>query len=172
MRTAVRRALLVLALLTAFLLLGTFGFHWVEGWSYFDGFYMTLMTLTTVGYGEVHPLSQSGRIVASALMLGGVAMVFISFGVLVDIIIKLELADTFGRKWRQRMIDKLNDHYIVCVAGRVGRSVIEEIRRNGAPVVMIDSDATRAKWGIEQGIPTLVADATKDETLRQARITH
>ena len=167
-----RRVLFLLLLTGMLLILGMLGFHLVEGWSLFDGFYMTLMTLTTVGYGEVHPLSPAGRILASALMLGGVAMVFISFGVLVDIIIKLELADTFGRKWRKRMIDKLNGHYIVCGAGRVGRSVIGEIRRSGAPVILIDSDATRAKWGIEQGIPTLVADATKDETLQNARIAH
>jgi len=167
-----RRILVLLFSTGLLLLLGMLGFHLVEGWDFFDAFYMTLMTLTTVGYGEVHPLSHSGRVVASALMLGGVAMVFISFGVIVDIIIKLELADTFGRRWRKRMIEKLDGHYIVCGAGRVGRSVIGEIRRNGAPVVMIDSDATRAKWGIEQGIPTLVADATKDETLQQARIAH
>ncbi len=172
MQNAWRRIIFLLISTVFLLMLGMLGFHWVEGWNLFDSFYMTLMTLTTVGYGEVHPLSTSGRVVASALMLGGVAMVFISFGVIVDIIIKLELADTFGRKWRQRMIDKLNDHYIVCGAGRVGRSVIGEIRRNGAPVILIDSDASRAQWGIEEGIPTLVADATKDETLQQARIAH
>jgi voltage-gated potassium channel len=131
---------------------------------------MTLMTLTTVGYGEVHPLSSAGRIVASALMLGGVATVFISIGVLVDTIIKLELADTFGRKRRQHMIEKLSGHYIVCGAGRVGRSVIRELQRGGAPVLLVDSDVERAQWGIQQGIPTLVADATKDETLERARV--
>ena len=131
---------------------------------------MTLMTLTTVGYGEIHPLSFSGRIVAAVLMLGGVATVFISIGVLVDIIIKLELADYFGRKRRQRMLETLSDHYIVCGGGRVGRSVINELRRSGVPVVLVDSDATSAQWGIQEGIPTLVADATQDETLRQARV--
>ena len=94
---------------------------------------MTLMTLTTVGYGEVHPLSSAGRLVASALMMAGVVTVFISIGVLVDIIIKLELADSFGRKRRLHMIEKLTGHYIVCGAGRVGRSVIRELRRSGAP---------------------------------------
>jgi voltage-gated potassium channel len=128
------------------------------------------MTLTTVGYGEVHPLSFSGRLIASALMLGGVAAVFISIGVLVDTIIKLELADPFGRKRRERMIDKLKDHYIVCGAGRVGRSVIQELQRGGATVLLIDSSVERAQWGIVAGIPTLVADATKDETLERARV--
>jgi voltage-gated potassium channel len=156
--------------MSGLLAFGTLGFQWIEGWTTFDAFYMTLMTLTTVGYGEVHPLSQSGRLMASALMMGGVATVFISIGVLVDVIIKAELADTFGRKRRQHMIEKLNGHYIVCGAGRVGRSVIRELRRSGAPVLLIDSDADRAHWGIVEGIPTLVADATKDETLERARV--
>src|SRR6185436_19990290 len=141
MQPALRRVLAVLALITSLLIFGTLGFHWVEGWTLFEGFYMTLMTLTTVGYGEVHPLSFAGRVVAAALMLGGVAAVFISIGVLVDMIIKLELADYFGRKRTQRMLETLTNHYIVCGAGRVGRSVINELRRGGVPVVLVDSDA-------------------------------
>lgn len=170
MQSPLRRVLWVLVLLSALLVLGTLGFHLVEGWTLFEGFYMTLMTLTTVGYGELHPLTMQGRIVASALMLGGVVAVFISIGVLVDLIIKLELADYFGRKRRQRMLETLTDHYIVCGAGRVGRSVIRELRRSGVPVLLVDSDAGRAQWGIADGIPTLVADATKDETLVRARV--
>src|SRR5262245_33903350 len=165
-----RRLLWIVGLMASLLAFGTLAFHFVEGWSLFDGFYMTLMTTTTVGYGEVHPLTTSGRIVASMLMLGGVATVFISFGILGDLIIKLELADYFGRKRRQRMLEKLNDHYIVCGAGRVGRSVIRELLRSGAQVLLIDSDRDRAQWGVADGIPTLVADATKDETLQQARV--
>lgn len=170
MQPALRRVLGVLALVAVLLIFGTLGFHWVEGWTLFEGFYMTLMTLTTVGYGELHPLSSSGRIVAAALMLGGVTAVFVSIGVLVDFIIKLELADYFGRKRRLRMLEKLSDHYIVCGAGRVGRSVIHELRRSGVPVLLIDSDARRAEWGTREGVPILIADATQDETLRQARI--
>lgn len=170
MQTPVRRILFVLGLMTVLLVFGTYGFHWVEGWTLFESFYMTLMTMTTVGYGEVHPLSMGGRIVASALMMGGVVAVFVSIGVLVDLIIKLELADYFGRKRREHMLEKLHDHYIVCGAGRVGRSVIHELRRSGASVLLVDSDPNRAQWGIHDGVPTLVADATKDETLQRARV--
>ena len=170
MRIPLRRILWVVGLMSGLLTFGTLGFHIVEGWTLFESFYMTLMTLTTVGYGEVHPLSLNGRIVASALMLAGVATVFVSIGVLVDVLIKLELADYFGRKRRERMLDKLSGHYIVCGAGRVGRSVIHELQRSGASIVLIDSDPNRAQWGIQAGIPTLVANATKDETLQRARI--
>ena len=171
MKSPLRRILWVLALMSGLLLFGTLGFHLVEGWTLFEAFYMTLMTLTTVGYGELHPLSFGGRVVASALMAGGVATVFVSIGVLVDVVIKLELADYFGRKRRERMLDKLSGHYIVCGAGRVGRSVIHELQRSGASTLLIDSDPNRAQWGIQSGIPTLVADATKDETLERARVT-
>jgi voltage-gated potassium channel len=170
MKAAFQRVLLLLVLITALLIIGTIGFHLIEGWTLFDSFYMTLMTLTTVGYGEVHPLSFQGRIMASALMLAGVAAVFISVGAMVDLIIKLELADYFGRKRRQRMLEKLSNHYIVCGAGRVGRSVVRELRRSGVPVLLIDTDPQRTEWGVREGIPTLIADATQDETLRRANI--
>jgi len=170
MKAAFQRVLLLLGLIAALLVMGTIAFHLIEGWTLFDGFYMTLMTLTTVGFGEIHPLSLNGRIVASLLMLAGVAAVFISVGVMVDLIIKLELADYFGRKRRQHMLEKLSNHYIVCGAGRVGRSVVRELRRSGVPLLLIDTDGQRAEWAIHDGIPTLIADATQDETLRKANI--
>ena len=69
------------------------------------------------------------------------------------------------------MLDKLNNHYIVCGAGRVGRSVIRELRRSGAPVLLVDNNTERVQWGVVEGIPTLAADATQDETLRRAHVT-
>jgi voltage-gated potassium channel len=150
--------------------MGTVGFHFIEGWPFFDAFYMTLMTLTTVGYGEVHPLSFNGRLFASLVMLVGVAMVFVSFAVLGDTLLRLELADYFGRRRRTRMLERIAGHYIVCGAGRVGRSVVLELLQGGAQVVLIDNDPERVKWGEAHGIVTLTADASKDETLREARI--
>ena len=151
-------------------LVGTIGFRLVEGWPLFDAFYMSLITLTTVGYGEIHPLSVNGRIFASFLMLVGVASVFTSFAILGETLLRLELADYFGRRRRTRMLQHIAGHYIVCGAGRVGRSVVLELLRGGAQVVLIDNDANRVKWGDALGIITMTADASKDETLRQARI--
>jgi voltage-gated potassium channel len=152
------------------ILIGTIGFRLVEGWPLFDAFYMALITLTTVGYGEVHPLSFQGRVFASFLMLVGVATVFVSFAVVGETLLRLELADYFGRRRRTRMLQHIAGHYIVCGAGRVGRSVVLELRRGGMQVVLIDNDPHRAKWGEALGILTMTADASKDETLRQARI--
>ena len=142
----------------------------VEGWSPFDSFYMTLMTMTTVGYGEVHPLSFHGRVFASALMLIGVTSVFVSIAVMGETLLRLEMADYFGRKRRDRMLRNISGHYIVCGAGRVGRSVIHELLRSEANVVLIDNSVDRARWATDKGVITLVGDATKDEVLRQARV--
>lgn len=165
-----RRFLAVGAVLAGAILIGTIGFRLVKGWPFFDAFYMALITLTTVGYGEVHPLSVQGRVFASFLMLVGVATVFVSFAVVGETLLRLELADYFGRRRRTRMLQHIAGHYIVCGAGRVGRSVVLELRRGGVQVVLIDNDPDRAKWGEALGILTMTADASKDETLHQARI--
>lgn len=170
MRSSLFRLLLVMGLLVSVLGVGTIGFHLVEGWQWFDSFYMALITLTTVGYSEVFPLTQAGRAFNSVLMLSGVLVVFVSIGILADTMIKLELADFFGRRRRTRVLSGLSNHYIVCGAGRVGRGAVEELSRSGVPVVMIDSDEGRAQWAIDREIPTLIADATRDDTLREARI--
>lgn len=164
------RLLVVGAVLVSAIAIGTLGFRLVEGWPVFDAFYMALITLTTVGYGEIHPLSLHGRMFASFLMLVGVATVFVSFAVLGDTLLRLELADYFGRRRRTRMLQHMAGHYIVCGAGRVGRSVVLELLRGGAQVVLVDNNPTRVQWGEALGVVTLTADASKDETLRQARI--
>src|SRR5213593_5001590 len=143
---------------------------WLEGWTLFDSLYMSLMTLTTVGYGEVHPLSFKGRVFASFLMLAGVTTVFVSIAVIAETLLRLEMADYFGRRRRDRMLKNISGHYIVCGAGRVGRSVINELLRSRASVVLIDNRVERAGWATDKGVITLVGDATKDEVLRQARI--
>jgi voltage-gated potassium channel len=165
-----KRLLLIAALLTTAILIGTVGFVVVEGWPAFDSFYMTLMTLTTVGYGEVHPLSYRGRIFASFLMLVGVTTVFVSIAIIGDTLLRLELTDYFGRRRRDRMLRDISGHYVVCGAGRVGRSVIHELLRSEATVVLIDNRVERARWATDKGVITLVGDATKDEVLRQAHI--
>ena len=169
-RTLWWRLLIVAAVLVSAILLGTLGFVLVEGWTLFDAFYMALMTLTTVGYGEIHPLSFHGRLFASFLMLVGVASVFVSFAILGDTLLRLELTDYFDQRRRTRMLQHIAGHYIVCGAGRVGRSVVLELLRAGAKVVLIDNDPERLKWGQTLGVLTLTADASKDETLRRARI--
>ena len=165
-----RGLLLIFGLLSVVLAAGTVGFHVVEGWAWFDSFYMALITLTTVGFGEVFPMSTEGRVFASLFMLSGVTAMFVSIALLGDLVIKLELADYFGRRRRQRMFGKLSDHFIVCGAGRVGRCVVEGLLRSGVEVSVIENDPGQAKWAIDRDLPVIVADATRDDTLRAARI--
>src|SRR5207247_6977804 len=119
---------------------------WVEGWTLFGSLYMSLITLTTVVYGEVHPLSFQGRVFASFLMLVGVTTVFVSIAVMGEMLLRLEMTDYFGRKRRDRMLRDITGHYIVCGAGRVGRSVIQELLRSESTVVLIYNTVDRAKW--------------------------
>jgi voltage-gated potassium channel len=170
MHSFLRRLIFIAVLLGVSILIGTVGYQLVEGWNVFDSFYMTLMTLTTVGLGEVHPLSFHGRVFTSFLMLVGVTTVFVSIAILGDTLVRLELTDYFGRRRTNRMLKDISGHYIVCGAGRVGRSVVGELMRSGSTIVLIDDNAERAKWGAAQDVLTLIADATKDETLRQARV--
>lgn len=170
MSRPVRQMLLIASLLTAVLVMGTVGYRLVEGWAWFDSFYMALISLTTVGYEELHPLSQSGRVFTSALLIVGVTVVFASIGIMSDLVLQLELGNHFGRRRTLRMLDNITDHYIVCGAGRVGRGVIAELEQAGSKVVLIDSNADRAAWAEARNIPTLIADASADQTLLQAGI--
>ena len=165
-----RAIFLVVALLTAVLLAGTFGFAWIEDQPLFDSFYMALITLTTVGYEEVFQLSRAGRIFNSVLIVSGVTVVFIALGVLGDLLIQLELGNYFGQRKAMRKIERLSDHYIVCGLGRVGRGVVKELQRSGAPSIAIDQSEERAAWAREQCLPVLVADATSDATLERAAV--
>lgn len=172
MRGPFLRLLWIAALLNGVLLAGTIGFRVIEGRPWFDSFYMALISLTTVGYGEIWPMSQDGRIFTSLLLIVGVTVVFASIGIMSDLVLQLELENFFGRKRTARMLKRLRNHYIVCGAGRVGRGVIDELRRGNAKVLLIDNSKERADWAEAQGLPTLIADATTDQTLIEAGIEH
>ncbi len=165
-----RKLALIAGLLTTVLLMGTVGYRFIESWTWFDSFFMSLISLTTVGYGEIHPLSTDGRLFTSVLLMVGVTVVFAAIGIMSDIVLQLELGNYFEKRKNTRMLDKVSDHYIVCGSGRVGRGVIRELTRSGAKVVLIDNNEERGHWAEEQGIPVLVADASHDDTLLQAGI--
>ena len=165
-----RRLSLIVSLMILVLAVGTCGFVFIEGWPWFDAFYMALTTLTTVGYGEIHPLSQSGRIFNSFLIAIGVTTVLLAIGLIAQIAIDVELGAYFGRRRQRRMLDKLRNHYIVCGGGRVGRSVIRELVRNNAPFVLVDQTPEQAEWALEQGYMAVIADATLDDTLHGVHI--
>ncbi len=149
---------------------GTLGFIWIEHYSPFDAFYMTLITITTVGYQELHPLSFYGRIFNSFLIVFGVTMLLLAVGGMTQVIIELELTQFFGKRRTRKMIEKLQDHIIVCGFGRVGRGAAHELQRANVPFLIVDKSEDRVEWAIREGMLGVLADATDDETLKQAGV--
>jgi voltage-gated potassium channel len=150
-------------------IVGTLGFHFIEGWPLFDGFYMVLTTFTTIGYQEVHPLSPTGRAFNTFLIFTGVGLVFLAIGLLTQALIEFEYEQLFGRRKMQREIGSLTDHYIICGAGRVGRAVARELARKPAPFVVIENKPEKAQRFASEFL-TIVGDATHEATLREAHI--
>jgi voltage-gated potassium channel len=165
-----RRITLTAGLLLLTLCMGTLGFHIVEGYPYFDAFYMTLTTITTVGYQEVHPLGHAGRIFNSFLILFGVSSMFFAIGVITQTIIELQFQDIYGQRRRRRMIAQLNNHFIVCGFGRVGRNASYELQREKVPFVVVDRNPDRVQRAADASMMVIAADASHDETLREAGV--
>jgi voltage-gated potassium channel len=161
-----RRFLLIPLAIATTLMLGTVGFTLIEGYPPFDAFYMTLTTMTTVGYMEVHPLSRVGRIFNSFLIFVGTTTIFISIGAMTQFIIELEFGDAFAKRRNKRMIEKLKDHFIICGYGRVGRGAAAELQHAGVQFVVVDSNPDRVEMAMTAGMLAANADSTRDETLR------
>src|ERR1700735_5728769 len=146
-----RRLIFILLAIAFALAIGTAGFVLIDHYSAFDAFYMTLTTMTTVGYGELHPLSTAGRVFNSFLIFFGVTTLFIAVGAMTQTIIEWEFGDALGKRRNKRMIDKLKDHFIICGYGRVGRGAAEELTREGAPFVIVDIDPERVEKAMLAG---------------------
>lgn len=154
-----------------FMLIGMLGYRFIEGWPWFDGLYMALTTFTTIGYAEVHPLSFAGRIFNSVLIVFGVGLVFLMIGVLTDALLEFEFERHLGRRRMERDISRLQGHYIICGAGRVGRSVARELARKPVPFVIVESNEAKAERFASEYL-MMVGDATREDVMHRARIEH
>ncbi len=167
---ALRNVKFLAIAIVVFIAIGTAGFHLIEGWPLFDGFYMTITTFTTIGYQETHPLSHVGRIFNVFMIGGGVALVFLMIGSLTQVLIESEFQQFFGRRKMEREISRLTDHYIICGAGRVGRSVAHELKRKPAAFLVIEGNEAKAERYREEFPLMMIGDATQEAVLKQARI--
>jgi voltage-gated potassium channel len=165
-----RRLALIAVAMALTLAGGTVGFVLIEHYPVFDAFYMTLTTVTTVGYGEIHPLSSAGRVFNSFLILFGVVIMLLAIGAMTQTVIELELNQFFGKRRIKNMIEKLDGHIILCGYGRVGRGAAEELIHAGAKFVVVDRDEQRVERAMKSGILAVLADASRDETLRDVGI--
>lgn len=170
MRWWFRPERLTLLLFATVFLGGTVGYVFIEGWSAWEAFYMTVITVTTVGYREVRPMSRSGEVFTVALLVTGVGMVFYAVTLFVARFVESGLSHRWEERRRTRMIDDLDNHYIVCGYGRIGSIIVEELRQQGVPFVVIERDAETVHGLIESGALAVTADASNEDVLRRVRV--
>ncbi len=169
---ALRNLRTIGALLLLVMTIGTAGYHFIEGWPWFDGFYMVVTTLTTIGYQEVHPLSHAGRVFNVFVILAGVSLLLLGVGALSQALLEFELQSFFGRRRMEREIGRLDGHYIICGMGRVGRSVARELARKPVPFVIIENAETKRQRYASENWLVVAGDSTQEAVLREAHIEH
>ena len=149
---------------------GTIGYVLIEGWTVWDAFYMTVITVSTVGYREVHDLSFAGQAFTVLLLLGGVGTALYTFTFLATAIVEGGLPKRLQRRRLVHMLDTIHDHFIVCGYGRIGAIVTDQFQRQGIRFVIIERDTTRARAALNLGMLVVEADATREDVLKQAGI--
>src|SRR4051794_4158278 len=152
------------------LAVGTVGYVWIEGWDWFDALYMSVITLTTVGYQEVHQLSTAGKAFTMAFLLTGVFLLFYVATGFIRAAVSGEIAATLGRQRMERNLAGLKDHVIVCGLGKMGRLVCRELAHSRIPLVVIEKRAALLEGAHFHGGVKLHGDATSDEVLKQAGV--
>lgn len=165
-----RRIVFGLSSLAVIIAISVTGYMLIEGWSFIDALYMTVIPLTTVGYYEIHPLSQAGRIFAMIIIVGGVGAAIFTITGLIQYLFEGEFSN---RLRRRRMINKiaaLNDHFIICGYDRVGREVAHVFTDEDVSFVIVDRDQEIVDQARQAGHPVLQGDATSDEVLKQAGV--
>jgi voltage-gated potassium channel len=157
-------------LLIAILLFGTGGYMLIEGSTFFDGLYMTIITIFTVGYGETVPLHPGGRIFTMFLILLGAGYVLYIFGEMTGAMVEGGLQRIFGRKTMEKRISGLKDHFIVCGFGRIGRVICKILEDNNRPFVVIENNAQEIQALEESRYLSLEGNAANDDLLFKAGI--
>lgn len=157
-------------LLAVVIAVGVSGYVLIEHWSLFDAFYMTLITISTVGYGEVHPMSVAGRVFSSVLIVIGVGTMLFGFGVFAETLAE----NSFGMFRRQNLMERrlqeLRDHFIVCGYGRIGTEVVVEFEDHRVPYVIIDKTEEALERLRKQEKLFIEGDAASEDMLRKAGI--
>lgn len=149
---------------------GTVGYVVIEGWSVWDAFYMTVTTMATVGFREVHPLSFAGQVFTVVLIFGGVGTAFYTATLVASAIVEGGLHRRFEQRRFARMLEQLENHFILCGYGRIGGIIAEDLERQQVPFVIIERDPDRSQRILERGWLGVAADASREEVLTRVGI--
>ena len=159
----------LIILLTIFVI-GTIGFHFIEGWSLLDSFYASITTLSTVGYGDFAPETAAGKLFAVFIIIFGVGMMFYSLVLVAETFIDARLRSLLGRGKLEKTIEKMHNHYIICGGGRIGFLICRELIAGKMPCLVIDNNPEVIQKAQDEGFICLRGDATQDKVLIKAGI--
>ncbi|MBA4348432.1 MAG: potassium channel protein [Thermodesulfovibrio sp.] len=168
METLRKRVMLTLLLLISVISIGAAGYMFIEGWGFLDSIYMTIITLTTVGFREIHDLSPKGIVFTIILIIVGVGTMLYALSTGARTILEGELQEIFGRKRLEKKIKELNNHYVICGYGRMGRIICRELKSKGLKFVVIEKNSEVVAGRVD--ILIIEGDATSDEILREVGI--
>jgi voltage-gated potassium channel len=168
--TPVQKLRLAVGALVLMVFTGTAGFMLLEKMGMLDAVYMTVITLSTVGFGEVRPLHPVGRVFAIVLIMFGVVLAGFTVSVIGQLVLEGQFREIFGRRKMENKIRKMSRHYIIAGYGRVGRQVAQEFKRRNVPFVVIDKEEAAAGQLFSEGYLCIQGEATDDEVLRKAGI--
>jgi voltage-gated potassium channel len=158
------------ALLLLVPIIGTAGYIIIEGWNFLDALYMTITTMTTVGFREVRPLDDAGRVFTIFLAIFGIGVIFYGFISLFQFVLEGELGMLLGVRRMKGKIESLRDHYILCGFGRVGEEIAREFSARHLPFVVVENNPEAIERAERRDYLLLVGDATSDEVLKEAGI--
>jgi len=165
-----RRVLWGIVALLAVIVVGTIGYAFIEGWSFFDSLYMTVITITTVGYNEIHPLSNGGRLFTGFLIIGGVGGALYTLTGIIQYMAEGNIIANWGRRRMKNRIAQLKAHFILCGFGRVGEEIANTFKEEDVPFVVIDNRPECIARAEQAGYLYLQGDATSDDVLKEAGI--
>jgi len=165
-----RKLRISLLLLIVIIALGTCGYYFFENMPLFDAFYMTIISITTVGFAEIHPLTVLGRSITLIIIILGISVGTYTIGIVVQWLVGGELQKIFGRRKLQKQISELKDHWIICGYGRIGRIICKELYEDNIDFVFIEQDASAIEDNASSKYLFLERDATTEEALVEAGI--
>lgn len=157
-------------LLSLVLLFGTWGYMLIEGWPLLEGLYMTVITITTVGYGEVSTVSESGRVFTVFLIFAGMGIMAYTLGIVAQIMVEFQVRDLIGRRRMGLKLKNMKNHYIVCGHGRIGSIIAQELKSNGISLIVVDQNPQAKEKLRSRNIPYIIDDATSEDVLVEAGI--